>query len=194
MVGFRAGAASPVYGAQNGAPMTLSAIAPGYTVGGRGTTRWCCSARGTPSTTLRLAMVSAELGYHHSVPVEHSRIQERRLRPRHERLATAHIWQVTAVSGSPADLSHAASSIYNVAGGHANWPAGGYATGARVYRVAWVTYKVDDTRATARPASSGAGPGAPRRRVGGHGRERISRLVSPARTTPRRAKPGRPVA
>jgi hypothetical protein len=51
---------------------------------------------------------------------------------------------VTGVSGSPADLSHAASSIYNVAGGHANWPVGGYGTGARVYRVAWVTYKVDN--------------------------------------------------
>ena len=61
--------------------------------------------------------------------------------------ARAHLFQVTAVQASPAQLSNASSSSLNppVGSNLANWPAGGYATGAQVYRVSWVTYKIDST-------------------------------------------------
>lgn len=130
---------SPVYGCNNGAPMTLSAITPGYTSVAANDSVVLLGAWDA-QTTLRTGMGNATdpiqcqstNGFKNGdfVLVTNG--------------AVAHIWQVTGVSGSPADLSHAASSIYNVAGGHTNWPVGGYGTGARVYRVAWVTYKVDN--------------------------------------------------
>jgi hypothetical protein len=57
--------------------------------------------------------------------------------------SNAHFFQATAVSGSPADIQISSSSIYNMPGGHSNWPVGGYGTGSRVYKVAWITYNVD---------------------------------------------------
>ena len=61
--------------------------------------------------------------------------------------ASAHMFQVTAVVASPAQLTNASSSTYNPPSGNnlANWPAGGYAIGAQVYRASWVSYKIDST-------------------------------------------------
>jgi prepilin-type N-terminal cleavage/methylation domain-containing protein len=61
--------------------------------------------------------------------------------------SSAHMFQVTAVQASPGFLTDAASSVYNPPSGNtlANWPAGGYATGAQVYRASQVTYKMDST-------------------------------------------------
>jgi prepilin-type N-terminal cleavage/methylation domain-containing protein len=61
--------------------------------------------------------------------------------------ASAHLFQVTGVQASPAQLSNASSSPFNPPTGSnlANWPAGGYGKGAQVYRVSWVTYSVDST-------------------------------------------------
>jgi prepilin-type N-terminal cleavage/methylation domain-containing protein len=61
--------------------------------------------------------------------------------------ASAHMFQVTAVQASPALLSDASSSSYNPPTGNnlANWPGSGYAAGAQVYRVSWVSYKIDST-------------------------------------------------
>jgi prepilin-type N-terminal cleavage/methylation domain-containing protein len=61
--------------------------------------------------------------------------------------ASAHLFQVTDVQASPAQLSNASSSPFNPPTGSnlANWPSGGYAVGAQVYRVSWVTYSVDST-------------------------------------------------
>jgi len=132
----------PIYGAENGAPMTLHAVEPGYT-GAAGNDSLELLGAWDVSTALRAQMASSSFGS--TIPC----VSTAGFNPGDFVLvtngSTAHIFQVTAVSASPADLEHAASSIYNTAGGHANWPAGGYATGARVYRVAWVTYKVDGT-------------------------------------------------
>lgn len=57
---------------------------------------------------------------------------------------SAHLFQITSVPSSPQDLYHATSSPYNV-GSRANWPTGGYAAGARVFKVGWVTYRFDST-------------------------------------------------
>jgi prepilin-type N-terminal cleavage/methylation domain-containing protein len=59
--------------------------------------------------------------------------------------SAAHLFQITSISSSPADLSHDGSSPWNNAGGFLGWPAGGYATGAQVFRANWVTYYVDST-------------------------------------------------
>jgi hypothetical protein len=60
---------------------------------------------------------------------------------------SAHMYQVTAVQASPALLTNASSSAYNPPSGQTltNWPAGGYPIGAQVYRVSWVTYRMDST-------------------------------------------------
>lgn len=55
----------------------------------------------------------------------------------------AHLFQVTAVNAGMLQLNHATSSPYNVAGGHNNWPAGGYKTGAKVYRASFASYQLD---------------------------------------------------
>jgi hypothetical protein len=59
--------------------------------------------------------------------------------------ASAHLFQVTGVTTTPADIVHATSSPYNTSGTLDNWPAGGYGPGARVFKVGWVTYRVDST-------------------------------------------------
>jgi prepilin-type N-terminal cleavage/methylation domain-containing protein len=61
--------------------------------------------------------------------------------------SSAHMFQVTAVQASPGFLTNASSSTYNPPSGNtlANWPAGGYVTGAQVYRASQVTYKMDST-------------------------------------------------
>jgi type IV pilus assembly protein PilW len=58
--------------------------------------------------------------------------------------ASAHLFQVTGVTSSPADLAHASSSPYNQ-GGLLGWPPGGYGAGAQVLRVDQVSYRVDST-------------------------------------------------
>jgi prepilin-type N-terminal cleavage/methylation domain-containing protein len=59
----------------------------------------------------------------------------------------AHMYQLTAVQASPGLLSISSSSSYNPPSGgtFTNWPPSGYATGSPVYRVSWVTYKIDST-------------------------------------------------
>ena len=53
-----------------------------------------------------------------------------------------HLFQATGVGASPADIAHATTSNWNN-GGHANWPSGGFKIGADVYKVSFVTYRVD---------------------------------------------------
>jgi prepilin-type N-terminal cleavage/methylation domain-containing protein len=61
--------------------------------------------------------------------------------------SSAHLYQVTAAQTSPGLLSISSTSSYNppTGGTLANWPGSGYAAGAPVYRVSWVTYQVDST-------------------------------------------------
>jgi type IV pilus assembly protein PilW len=63
---------------------------------------------------------------------------------------SAHLFQVTSVPSSPSDLYHTTASPFNN-GARNNWPVGGYAAGARVFKVGWVTYRVDST-SYARPS------------------------------------------
>jgi prepilin-type N-terminal cleavage/methylation domain-containing protein len=132
----------PIYGARNGAAMTLHAVEPGYTTAAGNDSLELLGAWDA-STALRAPMPTSSAGS--SIPC----VSTTGFKPGDFVLvtngSTAHIFQATGVSGSPADLAHDASSIYNLPGGHMNWPPGGYGAGARVYRVAWVTYKVDDT-------------------------------------------------
>jgi prepilin-type N-terminal cleavage/methylation domain-containing protein len=132
----------PVYGGENGAPMTLHAVEPGYTTAAGNDSLELLGAWDV-STTLRSPLATSSSGS--AIPCDSTA----GFSPGDFVLvtngSTAHIFQVTGVQNSPADLEHDATSIYNMAGGHTNWPVGGYPTGSRVYRVAWVTYKVDGT-------------------------------------------------
>lgn len=56
--------------------------------------------------------------------------------------ASAHLFNVTSITTN--DITCSNSSSYNN-GTRAAWPAGGYATGAQVYRASWVSYRVDST-------------------------------------------------
>jgi prepilin-type N-terminal cleavage/methylation domain-containing protein len=64
---------------------------------------------------------------------------------------TAHLFQVTSINaGAPGSLVAASSSAYNPPNGVnlSGWPVGGYLTQSPmtlVYRVTWVTYRVDST-------------------------------------------------
>ena len=130
----------PVRGCNNGNPLTLTAVTPGYTSIASNDSLVLLGAWDA-QTTLRSGMVSATA----VIPCQSTNGFKDGDFVLVTDGATAHIWQVTAVSGSPADLTHATTSVYNMAGGHTPWPVGGYGAGARVYRVAWVTYKVDNT-------------------------------------------------
>jgi hypothetical protein len=59
--------------------------------------------------------------------------------------SSAHLFQVTQVTASPANLAHAATSPYNEPAGFENWPASGYGVGAQVLRIDRVTYRFDST-------------------------------------------------
>jgi len=58
---------------------------------------------------------------------------------------SAHLFQVTAVSSSPANLSHDTSSPYNANSGYLDWPASGYGIGDLVLKADRVAYRVDPT-------------------------------------------------
>jgi type IV pilus assembly protein PilW len=60
---------------------------------------------------------------------------------------SSHLFQVTGINNGASTLEHATSSRYNMAGGHAGWPSGGYLVAAKVYRASWVSYRVDSTSA-----------------------------------------------
>jgi len=132
----------PIYGARNGSPMTLHAVEPGFTTAAGNDSLELLGAWDA-GTALRAPMTTSSSAS--PIPCDSTT----GFNPGDFVLvtngSTAHIFQVTAVPNSPADLEHDASSIYNMAGGHTNWPVGGYPTGSRVYRLTWVTYKVDPT-------------------------------------------------
>ena len=56
---------------------------------------------------------------------------------------SAHLFQLTSTSGSPATLQHANTSSWNT--GHTGWPASGYAESSFVYKVTLATYRYDST-------------------------------------------------
>jgi prepilin-type N-terminal cleavage/methylation domain-containing protein len=57
----------------------------------------------------------------------------------------SHLFKITNVNKTNNNLVHDVADTYNAAGGHLNWPVNGYATGAKVYRVSWVSFSVDAT-------------------------------------------------
>src|SRR5262249_15072104 len=59
--------------------------------------------------------------------------------------SSAHLFQGTSVNNASQYLAHASTSTFNAAGGHNNWPAGGYGIGASVYKVGWISYRMDST-------------------------------------------------
>ena len=58
---------------------------------------------------------------------------------------TADMFEVTQVNSQSLIIQHNPSSPFNDPGGHSTWPGTGYNTGAQVYKVTWVAYKVDST-------------------------------------------------
>ena len=130
----------PVNGSLNGIPLTEYAVTPGY--GGAFASDSLVVLGGWDvSTSLRASMPSAS-AILKCVSVKGFNDGDFALITNG---ATAHLFQVTRAQSPPEDLQHNPSSIYNEPGGHNDWPAGGYGTDARVYRVGWVTYKVDST-------------------------------------------------
>lgn len=129
----------PVYGSLNGAPLTLLAVSPGYAVAGDDSI--ALLGAWDTSTTLRAPLPATDS----AIPC----VSAQGFKTGDFVLVTngsaAHIFQVTGIVWLSEDLLHDATSIYNLPGGHINWPAGGYGVGSRVYRIAWVTYRVDKT-------------------------------------------------
>ena len=56
-----------------------------------------------------------------------------------------HMFQITAINSGTKTITHATTSAWNVVPASWNWPVGGYATGALVYKIDILTYSVDAT-------------------------------------------------
>jgi hypothetical protein len=131
-----------VQGAYGGAPLAVQGITPGFggaltrsdTIGIMGAWDVVTTLRSgmsSPTSTIRV-QTAAGFAVNDFCVVTNG--------------TTAHLFQVTGISGfSNNDINHANTSTYNAAGGHQQWPVGGYLTGASVYRVSWVSFKVDTT-------------------------------------------------
>jgi prepilin-type N-terminal cleavage/methylation domain-containing protein len=129
----------PVEGAYDGDTLTLTTLEPGYggseaasdtlgMIGALDLFTTLSSAMTTVTSTIKVASATG-FAVNDFVVVTND--------------ATAHLFQITGISSN--DLSHASSSKYNTTGGHINFPVGGYAAGAKVYRVTFISYKVDST-------------------------------------------------
>jgi prepilin-type N-terminal cleavage/methylation domain-containing protein len=131
-----------VDGAYAGSPLTLYGVNPGY--GGASVTATdSLSILGAwdAGTTLRAAMptvndavqcvTTAGFGSGDLVVVSDG--------------ASAHLFEATSVQTSPADIAHATSSPFNQPGGHLGWPGSGYGSASRVFKVGWVSYRMDST-------------------------------------------------
>ena len=57
--------------------------------------------------------------------------------------SSAHMMQVTGVNSAAQTIQHNPAVPYNSPGGHANWPAGGYAIGSRLYKITISSYYYD---------------------------------------------------
>lgn len=128
-----------VNGVYNSAALTLRGINPGYG-GTAGNDSITALGGWDVSTTLRSAMSSQTA----AIPCNSTTGFVNGDLAVVTNGSSAHLFQVTGVSTSPADLTHGSSSLYNV-GTLAGWPAGGYATGTRVFKAGWVTYRHDAT-------------------------------------------------
>ncbi len=129
-----------VYGSNNGSSDSLAAVTPGYGGSARSDSVVLVGAW-QASTTLSTSMPNASAilkvnnvtGFSDNDLVI---ITDG---------ASAHLFQVTAVNSSSSQLQHNPSSPFNVAGGHNQWPAGGYGTGTQVYKITKATYYYDST-------------------------------------------------
>ncbi len=126
-----------VYGSNNGASDSLLAVRPGYggsassdslrLVGAwQASTTIATGAMVTPTSPLKVASVTG-FSVNDLVIVSDG--------------ANAHSFQITGFASG--ELLHASTSPYNVVGGHAQWPAGGYPVGTQVYRITPATYYYD---------------------------------------------------
>lgn len=127
----------PVHGVQSNATLTLRGLNAGYVSAGNDSV----SALGgwSTATTLRSSMTSQTA----AIPC----VSTAGFAAGDLVVVTdnnkAHLFQVTAVTASPANLTCASTSPYNQ-GTRAAW-LGGYASGSRVFQVGWVTYRYDST-------------------------------------------------
>jgi type II secretory pathway pseudopilin PulG len=131
-----------VGGAYNGAPLVLAAVTPGYggsesasdTIGILGA--WDVTTTltsGMPNSSSELNVADAS-GFHSGdfCIVTNG--------------VTADMFQVTQANVVSGKLQHNPSSPYNSAGGHSTWPEpNGYGAGSMVFRVTWVSYRLDTT-------------------------------------------------
>jgi hypothetical protein len=129
-----------VEGAYGGAPLTLHALDPGYGgVAGNDSIRilggW------DVATTLRQPMTLTTTTIQ-VVSTSGFKVGDLCVVSNG---ASAHMFQVTGVTASPADLAHATTSTFNAAGGHQGFPVGGYGLGASVFKANWVTYYADSS-------------------------------------------------
>lgn len=130
-----------VEGAYGGAPLTLYGINPGYggadgndsvsVLGAWNVSTTLSAAMTTTTTDIKCASVAGFASGDLVVVTDNN--------------TRAHLFRVTAISTSTNTLSHAATSTFNAAGGHSGWPAGGYKIGTAVYRVGWISYRMDST-------------------------------------------------
>ncbi|MEO7866145.1 MAG: prepilin-type N-terminal cleavage/methylation domain-containing protein [Candidatus Eisenbacteria bacterium] len=129
-----------VYGSKNGASDSLAAVTPGYggvagsdsvqLVGAWQASTTLSSSMPNPSSILNVSSVSG-FSDNDLVIITDG--------------VSAHLFQLTGVNSSSSNLQHNPSSPYNVAGGHNQWPAGGYGVGAQVYKITRASYYYDSS-------------------------------------------------
>src|SRR5262245_38537775 len=147
-----------VGGAYNGQPIVIAAVSPGYggsvsasdsinILGSFDVVTTITSAMPNTSTELKVADASGFNDGDFCIITNG---------------VTADLFQVTHANVASGKLQHNTSSPYNSPGGHATWPEpNGYGVGSMVFRVTWVTYRLDTTsykrRALVRRVAGGAG-------------------------------------
>jgi prepilin-type N-terminal cleavage/methylation domain-containing protein len=133
----------PLSGCYDGAPLEIPSVQPGYggsdassdtlgIIGAWDQATTLVAAMPNPTSTLKVSSLAGFAVNDLCVVTDSKR---------------AHLFQVTDINNGTSSLEHAATSKYNMTGGHEGWPSGGYSAAAKVYRVSWVSYRVDSTSA-----------------------------------------------
>lgn len=129
-----------VYGSKNGASDSLAAVTPGYG-GSASSDSVVLVGAWQANTTINAAMPNASSNLKVTSVAGFADNDLVIITDG----ASAHMFQVTGVNSASGMLQHNPTSIYNVPGGHSQWPASGYGSGAQVYKITKATYYYDST-------------------------------------------------
>jgi hypothetical protein len=130
-----------VQGAYDGSPMTFAPITPGYGGGLEANDSIVVMGAWDAATTLKSTLKNAGDAMK-VVSTDGFAVNDFVVVTNGQ---AAHLFQVTSLATGPT-ITVATSSKYNMTG-LPGWPSGGYPSGTDVFRVSWVSYRVDSTAA-----------------------------------------------